>query len=107
MPSRPVTRTLVLALAAGAIAASPAAAGATTLQERFVPRAAPPNLPVLSASGLAEIRRAEAAEARRSAYHLPPGAPYSNAEWDAFALAGLPALADMWRLPVERDASPS
>jgi hypothetical protein len=107
MPSRPVTRTLVLALAAGAIAASPAAAGATTLQERFVPRAAPPILPVLSASGLAEIRRAEAAEARRSAYHLPPGAPYSNAEWDAFALAGLPALADMWRLPVEPDASPS
>jgi hypothetical protein len=107
MPSRQLTRTLLLALVAGAIAASPTASGATTMQDHYVPRAAPPNLPVLSASDLRAVRRAEAVEARGRAYHLPAGAPYSNAEWSAFALAGSPAPADMWWITPAPAASPS
>ena len=52
------------------------------------PNAAPPILPPLRPSELAELRRAEAQQWQALSYRLPAGARYSNVEMDVFAAEG-------------------
>jgi hypothetical protein len=83
---------IVTAATIGAICA-PTASARVSLepgQSAHIDRGVSPVLQPPRPSELRAIQRAEAQKARRLAYELPATAPYSNAEWNAYASAAHP-----------------
>jgi hypothetical protein len=82
-PDIQVKKLLVFALSSAALAAAPAALGASS--DRGNPNAVPP---ILRPQSLAELRRAEAQDASAVHYRPPAHTRYSDAEMKVFASEG-------------------